>query len=200
MTGLVFAMEEEAKQVLSLYKMNRIVSNRVFYVSEDPKQEKVMAIIAGIGKVNAQVATSILIGLGCDRIINIGTCGCTGDLYKPGDMVVPNVFFDGDFDLSMMDTTTKDPAMVNTELNIKNPVICYSYSTFITDKRAQDGIVDMEAYAVVAQARAFEVPVGVIKIVSDGGDVDEFEGNVDTIITRHLNEIKAIVEGKVNDF
>lgn len=197
MTGIVFAMEEEAKQVLSLYKMNKVESHRTFYVPEDVKKDNVMAIISGIGKVNAQVATSILIGLGCDRIVNIGTCGCTGDLYKPGDMVVPNQFFDGDFDLSMMDKTTKDPAMVNAFWDHSYPVKCYTYSTFVTDKRAEDGIVDMEAYAVVAQARAFEIPVTVIKIVSDGGDVDEFEGNVDSVITRHLGEIKEILEGNV---
>lgn len=199
MVGLIFAMEEEAKQVLAGYSFEKVtMRGRTFYVEHDTKDhEKIVAIVSGIGKVNAQIATAILISIGCSRLVNIGTCGCTGQLYKPGDLVEPTVFFDGDFDLSMMDTTTKDPAMVNTEVNVEeNPQICYTYSTFVTDDRASNGIVDMEAYGVVAQAKVFDTPVKVLKVVSDGGDVDEFDTNVDSVITPHLDYIKKIVEGK----
>ncbi|MBQ9079739.1 MAG: hypothetical protein IJY27_01585 [Clostridia bacterium] len=191
MTGLVFAMEDEALQVLSHYELDKKeVMGHTVYSREGVG---ITAIIAGMGKVSAQVATSILIHLGCDRIVNIGTCGCTNGKYAPGSLVIPNVFYDGDFDLSMLDITSKDPAGVNT-VEVEVPVPCYTYSTFVTDDRAPDGIVEMEAYAVVAQCRAFGVPVTVIKIVSDGGNVDEFEGNVDSVITRHLDEIKQIIE------
>lgn len=196
MVGLVFAMEEEAKQVLSAYEMEKVnILGRDFYVEQgNPDHDKILAVIAGIGKVNVQVATSLLITLGCNKLINISTCGCTSDLYKPGDLVIPNTFFDGDFDLFAFDTTTKDPALVN-RLILGDPVNCYTYSTFITDDRAADGIVDMEAYGFVAQADAYDIPRVVIKVVSDGGDSDEFDQNVDSIITRHISKIREIVEG-----
>ena len=52
----------------------------------------------------------------------------------------------------------------------------------------------MEAYGVVAQAKVFETPIKVIKVVSDGGDTGEFEENVNSIIERHLAYIKKIIE------
>ena len=90
MIGLVFAMEEEAKQVLSAYEMEKVnIRGRDFYVEQgNPDHDKILAVIAGIGKVNVQVATSLLITLGCNKLINISTCGCTSDLYKPGDLVI----------------------------------------------------------------------------------------------------------------
>lgn len=195
MVGLVFAMEEEARQVLKEFSFEKVeMRGRTFYVESSDNHNKIIAIISGVGKVNAQIATSILISVGCTRIINIGTCGSMSEKFKPGDLVEPNLFFDGDFDLSSMDTTTKDPALVNREMDLDNPVPCYTYSTFITDERASRGIVDMEAYGVVAHARVFDTPVKVIKIVSDGGDIGEFEDNVNSVIEKHLDYIKRIIK------
>ena len=189
--GLVFAMPEEANQVLRLDEFEKEVINGYNIYSRP--DVNVVAAISGMGKMSASAATSILIAKGCRRIINIGTCGCTGGRFAPGELVIPNVFYDGDFDLSMMDISTKDPAGVNTEA-VDDPIPCYTYSTFVTDHRADDGIVEMEAYAVVAACRAMGVPVSVIKIVSDGGNVDEFDGNVESVITRHIQEIIQIIE------
>ena len=189
--GLVFAMPEEAHQVLRLDEFEKQVING--YTIYSRPDVNLVAAISGMGKMSAGAATSILISKGCRRIINIGTCGCTGGRFAPGELVLPNVFYDGDFDLSMMDIATKDPAGVNTA-EVDNPIPCYTYSTFVTDHRADDGIVEMEAYAVVAACRAHNVPVTVIKIISDGGNVDEFEGNVNMVITRHIQEIIKIIE------
>ena len=191
LTGIVFAMEQEARQVLRLDDFEKAVINGYSVYSRP--DAGVIAAVSGMGKMSASAATSILISKGCSRIINIGTCGCTGGRFAPGELVLPNVFYDGDFDLSMMDISTKDPACVNTEA-VENAIPCYTYSTFVTDQRADDGIVEMEAYAVVAACRAMGVPVSVIKIVSDGGNVDEFEGNVESVITRHIQEIIQIIE------
>lgn len=189
--GIVFAMEEEAHQVLRLDEFEKeIINGYSIYSRPDVN---IVAAISGMGKTSAGAATSILISKGCRRIINIGTCGCTGGRFAPGDLVLPNVFYDGDFDLSMMDICTKDPAGVNADA-VEDAIPCYTYSTFVTDHRADDGIVEMEAYAVVAACRALGVPVSVIKIVSDGGDVDEFDGNVNSVITRHIQEIIQIIE------
>lgn len=193
--GLVFAMEEEAKQVLNMY--NLVGSSQrdklSYYVNKESEPNVLIAAISGVGKVNAQIATSKLISQGVEYIMNIGTCGCTGNLYKPGELVIPDTFYDGDLDLSMFGNNTKDPAKVND--TTKEPKCkCYTYSTFVTDDRAKDGIVDMEAYAIVAQAKSRNIPVTIIKVVSDGGDVDEFEGNVDSVITKHLDRIYDIIE------
>ena len=189
--GLVFAMSEEARQVVRLDEFEKNTVNG-YDIYSRPDVNIVVAI-SGMGKMSASAATSILISRGCRRIINIGTCGCTGGRFAPGDLVVPNVFYDGDFDLSMMDISTKDPAGVNTA-EVDDPIPCYTYSTFVTDHRADDGIVEMEAYAVVAACRAHNIPVTIIKVISDGGDVDEFEGNVNMVITRHIQEIISIIE------
>lgn len=190
-TGIVFAMEDEARQVLRLDDFEKnIVNGYSVYSRPD---SSIIAAVSGMGKMSAGAATSILISKGCRRIVNIGTCGCTGGRFAPGELVLPNVFYDGDFDLSMMDISTKDPAGVNTA-EVENPIPCYTYSTFVTDHRADDGIVEMEAYAVVSACRAHNVPVTVVKIISDGGDVDEFEGNVNSVISRHIQEIINIIE------
>lgn len=189
--GIVFAMPEEARQVLRLDEFEKEVING--YTVYSRPDVNIVAAISGMGKMSASAATSILISKGCRRIVNIGTCGCTGGRFAPGELVIPNVFYDGDFDLSMMDISTKDPAGVNTA-EVDDPIPCYTYSTFVTDHRADDGIVEMEAYAVVAACRAMGVPVSVVKIVSDGGDVDEFDSNVNSVITRHIQEIIQIIE------
>lgn len=189
--GMVFAMEDEARQVLRLDDFEKQAVNG--YAVYSRPGVNIIAAISGMGKISASAATSILISMGCGRIINVGTCGCTGGRFAPGELVCPNVFYDGDFDLSMMDICTKDPAGVNTA-EVEDPIPCYTYSTFVTDHRADDGIVEMEAYAVVAACRAHNVPVTVIKVISDGGDVDEFEGNVSSVISRHIQEIIKIIE------
>lgn len=201
MTGVIIAMKEEARAILDLYELEEVEAmGRVFFTErKDPEdRERLLFIVSGVGKVNAQVAASLLILLGCNRIVNVGTCGCTSDKYKIGDLVIPNTFFDGDFDLTAMDKTTKDPANVNSIEFEGNRIPCYSYSTFITDKRAEDGIIDMEAYGIVAEAKAFQgqCEVIVIKIVSDGGNVDEFENNVMVVMKPHMKEIQKLLEGR----
>lgn len=202
MIGLVFAMEEEAKPVVEkLGLKKKEIMGRVYYTNtEGCKGVGYLATISGVGKVNAMIATSILINTGCTKIVNIGTCGSIGN-HSVGDLVIPNVFFDGDFDLSAFDQTTKDPALANEELmkgaELRVPVPCYTYSTFVTDKRAEGSIVDMEAYGIKALCNAIKVPFLAYKVVSDGGDedaVDSFNEQVNSVICRHVDRIIKDIE------
>lgn len=189
MVGVVVALESEARPLADKYNLMRIVEKgRIFYLGE-----KMLIAVSGVGKVNAQIATGFLIGLGVSLIVNVGSCACLKLPYKIGQLLTPNLFFDGDFDMSEDDISTKDPALVN-RVEVKEPVECYSYSTFNVDNRALQGIVDMEAYGVVAQAVAMEIPYRVIKVVSSSENNQEVVTNLDILIRNKIEEICKIIE------
>lgn len=189
MVGVVVALESEARPLADKYNLMRIVEKgRIFYSGD-----KMLIAVSGVGKVNAQIATGFLIGLGVSLIVNVGSCASLKLPYKIGQLVTPNLFFDGDFDMSEDDISTKDPALVN-RAEVKEPVECYSYSTFNVDNRALQGIVDMEAYGVVAQAVAMEIPYRVIKVVSSSENNQEVATNLDILIRNKIGEICKIIE------
>ena len=198
--GLVVAMMEEAIPIIEEFKME---GNGEGVFQGRANGNSIILMISGIGKVNAQNTAWKLISLGTDRIMNIGTCGDLAD-KGIGALVLPNIFFDGDFDLSMMDNTTKDPANVNgryiATADSRMPAIkevCYTYSTFITDKRAKGAIVDMEAYAVASACETVGTKFIAVKCTSDGADdeaSETFDVNVSSVIKKHIKEIRSFIE------
>lgn len=198
--GIVVAMIEEASPIIEKLKLE---GNGEGVFRGKVGEDTVILMLSGIGKVNAQNTTWKLISLGAERIMNIGTCGDLAE-REIGTIVLPNIFFDGDFDLSMMDNTTKDPANVNwryiATASSRMPAIkepCYTYSTFITDKRANGAIVDMEAYAVAAACVTVGVKFIAVKCISDGADdnaSDNFDNNVSVVIKNNVDDIISFIE------
>lgn len=59
----------------------------------------IFAILCGIGKVNATAATTHLIDIGCDVILNYGLSGGISCIAR-GEITAPNRFLEHDFDLT----------------------------------------------------------------------------------------------------
>lgn len=197
--GIIVAMPEEAESIIAHYKMRKMTED--FYtgvVDGNPAYLK----ICGIGKVNAQNSTWFLtMAMGADKIVNIGTCGDAGG-HKPGELVIPTMFFDGDFDLSAFGDGTKDPAFVNMRYvdagkGPANLEKCYTFSTFVDDARVDGSIVDMECYAIAAACKEIGVPFLALKCISDSADenaVETFEANVSNVVTKNIVAIAEILD------
>ena len=106
---LVFAMPEEAAPYISNFNLTK-EGKHYKGMSGDVE---ITVIISGIGKINALLS---VIGIVTDYIFNIGSCGGYIEKARIGNVVVPDSFYDGDFDLSMFGINTKDPG-INLELS-----------------------------------------------------------------------------------
>lgn len=201
LVGLVVAMKDEAEGFIAKHELKEETSNGLVVYTGEVEGVPVVLVISGVGMNNAQNATWFLQELGVTEIVNFGTCGSTGN-HKVGEVVLPNVLFNGDFDLSMMDQTTKDPANVNDIMKVSrlvHPVHHYTYSTFITDKRANGCSVDMEAYGVASACNVFGTKYIICKCVSDGADEEalkSFDANVKNVVD--LNE--AVIRNLIVNF
>lgn len=150
---LVVALEEEAAHL---------------HVSELP------VLVTGIGKVNAAIAVSTILGeYSPSRIVNLGTAGAVRDGLS-GTFVVGRVV-QHDFDDSGIHAITG--------LHFGEPidtaddgVTLATGDRFISDPdvRARLAVsahlVDMEGYAVARAALSAQVPVTIVKQVSDSAD------------------------------
>lgn len=88
--GIIAAMEQEAKLLVETLKDKdeTTIANQHFY-SGTYQDKNVVVVESGIGKVNATIATSLLIDhFGADLVINSGSAGGTFDGMKVGDLVV----------------------------------------------------------------------------------------------------------------
>lgn len=64
----------------------------------------VVAVICGIGKVNAALCTQIMISeFAVDQIINLGVAGGLGADIKPGDIVISDTLVQHDMDVTVFD-------------------------------------------------------------------------------------------------
>lgn len=88
--GIIAAMEQEAKLLVETLKDKdeTTIANQHFY-SGTYHNKNVVVVESGIGKVNAAIATSLLIDhFGADLVINSGSAGGIFDGRKVGDLVV----------------------------------------------------------------------------------------------------------------
>lgn len=201
LTGIVVSMPEEAEVVIKALSLQKKEDGKYFGKITDDCT--VILFVCGVGKVNAQNATWALVSLGADRIINIGTCGAAGEGHNVGECYYPNVFFDGDFDLSMFGKSTKDPANVNYKYiataDSRMPLMredCYTYSTFISDGRCSGSLIDMEAYAIASVCEVTNVPFLCLKVVSDGADskaIEGFDQKVSPVLAANVDQIDRAV-------
>ena len=98
--GIIVAMEEELKVVLNdmEVKDKSEHAGMVFYDGIYHDLE-VIAVVCGVGKVNAAVCTQILISVyGADKIVNIGVAGGVRKDIKQGDVVIADTLIQHDVD------------------------------------------------------------------------------------------------------
>ena len=88
--GLLVAMEEELAQLMEAISTDKVqtIANQKFYdgfISDQP----VTVVQSGIGKVNASIATTLLIQeFEVDIVINTGSAGGIGSRLSIGDLVI----------------------------------------------------------------------------------------------------------------
>jgi nucleoside phosphorylase len=133
-------------------------------------------LITGIGKTAAATAVARALASYDDlrglELINIGTAGALHDHHE--GLHEPGVVLNHDINADAIRALGYDPQ----ERLICGPgeTVLATGDVFVTDPvvrarlATQADLVDMEGYAVVYAARQFEVPVRLVKHVSDNAD------------------------------
>ncbi|MCD6249451.1 MAG: 5'-methylthioadenosine/adenosylhomocysteine nucleosidase [candidate division Zixibacteria bacterium] len=102
MIGLISAMEEELVRLRDRFEPDQVVKQAglEFFFGELAGQ-KVVLLRCGVGKVNAAVATQLLIDrFGVDAVIFTGLAGSLVPHLKRGDVIVSNMVVQHDIDLT----------------------------------------------------------------------------------------------------
>ena len=100
--GIIFAMQEELKELLNLLNLEREYSvfDLKFYECK-LLDLKCILVESGIGKVNAARTTQILIdNMQVDCVFNIGVAGGVSNLLSVGDIVIGDKLVQHDFDIT----------------------------------------------------------------------------------------------------
>ena len=137
-------------------------------------------LVTGVGKVNAAIATATILGAQSpshipSQIVNLGTAGALVDGYS-GIHVIGTVTQHDLNDAAIFELTGLhcSPPL---ELEADGPVLTTG-DQFISNESARRTLaehaqlVDMEGYAVAKAALSFEVPVMLVKQVSDSANQD----------------------------
>lgn len=106
MTAWVIAMDNEAQCVLdnmtetleSYEYGRRVITGRL-------GDERMMVVVAGVGKVNAAAATQFAIQSGAEEVRNLGVCGGFEPQMKVGDLYEVDRAVQYDFDLAKINGT-----------------------------------------------------------------------------------------------
>lgn len=100
--GIIAAMSEELEPLLK--DMDLISKKTIANVTFNEGKifgKDVVAVVCGIGKVNAAICTQLLISLyNVEKIINIGVAGGVNKEIYPGDIVIADNLVEHDFDCS----------------------------------------------------------------------------------------------------
>ncbi len=100
--GIVAAMESEISLIKEEENIDEIIfSAGLEFCVGKLKGKDVVVVQCGMGKVNAAIATQILIErFQAESIINVGCAGCLNDTLEIGDFVVSKEVVQHDYDVS----------------------------------------------------------------------------------------------------
>ena len=197
--GILVAMEEEMKRLMEVLSEETVhhFANQTFYdgvIYGLP----VTVVQSGIGKVNATIATTLLIHtFHVDAVINTGSAGGIGEGLAVGDLVIATELAHHDADnrafgytygqIPQMDATfpTNEALSHRIEKTAK-PLnwhtqrgLIVSGDSFVASTEQIDKIkeffpkalvTEMEGVAVAQTCHQFDVPYTVIRAVSDTAD------------------------------
>lgn len=130
--------------------------------------------VIGLGKTHAATAVSRELARGdVERVVNLGTAGA----LRPGlaGTFEPSVVLNHDMNADAIRSLGYDP-QERLELDGGDGSVLATGDTFVTDPVLRDRLavgahlVDMEGYAVAWACRSFQVPVRLVKQVSDNAD------------------------------
>lgn len=197
--GILVAMEEEIKQLLEEItdETVREIANQTFYDGLIHGQP-VTIVQSGIGKVNATIATTLLIQeFEVDSVINTGSAGGIGGGLSIGDLAIASRLSYNDADnrvfgykfgqIPQMDVEyTADENLVTLIETHAKPLgwnvqkgLIVSGDSFISSQHQIEEIkehfpevlvTEMEGAAVAQTCRQFDIPFAVVRAVSDTAD------------------------------
>jgi len=196
MIGIIGAMPEELSHILGLMldQTKETIHHKVFYKGKIHDQE-VVVVLAGIGKVNAALTTSLLLSnFPCKEVINIGVAGGQHGV-KQEDIVIGERIVHHDVDVTafgkyvhgqvpndppfykankaMVDRAKK--AIKDLDFSFKIGMIAsgdqFVYSPQILNKINQTYediyAIEMEAAAIAQVANYYQTPFVIFRSISD---------------------------------
>lgn len=219
--GMVVAMEKEVTPFLEKQGGYEEINISGFTVKKfNLHGKEVYLIKSGIGEIYASSATQLLItAFKVDAIFNFGVCGSLVDNVAVEDTVFVNGVVHYDFDLSPIDPVKvgQYPGYDNAVIKINNKLldvavenfknvklaICASADKFVADANIKENlnatygaeVCDMECAGVLLTSLNANVPVLIIKAVSDGkGGAEEFNKRVNNAAKIYIDTVNKIVE------
>lgn len=218
--GLVVAMEEEMQEIYAtLGKLLKIEQKGLLKVSIfENNGTELFLIGSGIGEISAAIAATVLINeYKVGAIVNFGVVGSISGKYKSKDIVVVNEIVHYDFTFSVSDQEQYGKYAFNrncfvnriddnTQSMAENVLQDIPKARLATaDKfvdsakfknellhRFEADICDMESMGLYLACRNWNVPLFMIKAVSDNAD-ESAQAAFDEIINNGVNfYIKAV--------
>lgn len=202
MLGIIFAMQEEATMFDSLSTEKDIKEvAKIKFTQAKVENKPVIYCVSGMGKVNAAMATQILISVfGVSEIINTGLAGSVSPFVGLGDIVISQNLYHHDFDLTPMghkraEIPDTDPIIstwamrYNCEKLLQKMNLHHHVGTivtgdqFIASSEAKADLLEtfgalcteMEGAAVGQVATQNNVDFLILRAISDNGDEEAKE-------------------------
>lgn len=197
--GIIAAMEQEVRYLVQVMEEQTVIekANQTFY-DGSIKGQSVTVVQSGIGKVNATIATALLVEtFGVDTVINTGSAGGIGEGLSVGDLVISTELAYNDADaqafgyeygqIPQMPARYKaddsflevaKEAAKETNWSTEKGLIV-SGDSFIAGKKQVEQIksffpdalvTEMEGTAVAQTCYQFNVPFLVVRAISDTAD------------------------------
>lgn len=218
--GIIGAMEPEIallKSQITQLRQQTIGQVEVFSGLLDGKH--VALCLSGIGKVNAAIATTILIEhFSVDAIINTGSAGGLGKDLKVGDVVIGTEIAHHDVDVTAFGYVHGQipqlPARYHSHPHLA--FVAQTYSSrrglivsgdqFIHGQEQLETIrqhfpdvlaVEMEAAAIAQTCHQFDKPFVVIRAISDNGDSNaavNFETFLQKAATQSAQQVRDLLK------
>ena len=195
--GIIAAMSEELEILLKDIKLQEKESKAgmVFHRGKLWSQE-VVAVVCGIGKVNAAVCAQVLISeYKATSIINVGVAGGIGKDIYPGDVVIGNSLVEHDMDTTAFgDPVGQIPRMEVFDFKADSALV-------ETAKKACDGIKDIKSFVGrIATGDQFIADVDKIRWLSSEFNAlaCEMEGGSIAHVC-YLNRIPFVIIRSISD-
>lgn len=207
--GIVAAMEEEAVALIEQMENKRKTTHaRQRFYRGTIGNQKLVLVQSGIGKVNAALATTLLIDhYKVDQVINSGVAGGIGEQLAVGDLVISTecAYHDADnrvFGYEYGQIPQMPVCYPSSEQMIEkmNQIAQKDWTvhfgqivtgdSFIASQRSIDRILsyfphalatEMEGAAVAQICYQFEIPFIIIRAISDVGD-EQAEQSYETFV------------------
>lgn len=211
-------MKEEAEYIINLFNLQEIKSFKTIKIF---KNNNIVLILTGIGKIQASLGTAILIeNYKLEKIINIGIAGFTWKNTKTNiwDVFLVKKVLQHDwylpFNWEHLDYFKKPIKIQIPKINNKFTFrifewICASWDQFIDNKnkiqliknKFDADIVEMEAFAIAAVCSEYKFleKLIIIKAISDAWDqqaITDHEKNLDLAMKNSIKVLNKIIGWK----